>query len=190
MSTSTNKLPFHKYMGFPAFVGVQAAVLLTIAPFIPFTPEALGKGLMTWAVFQAWAMYFLGGATVKMAFKTMAGFIGGIIASVLLLEVGGLLSGLNSPAVAWGTVITVFFIAFLIISAERVPAIDFLPSYFIGSGAYFAIISYVQRPDSVGTSAWYFQIAGPLLIAAVVGLFFGWMTVKYKVWFDSRFQTS
>ena len=68
MSKNENSVPFHKFMGFPAFVGLQAMILLTIAPFIPFTPEAMGKGLLTWVVFQAWAMYFLGGATIKNGF--------------------------------------------------------------------------------------------------------------------------
>ena len=188
MGKKKNTIPFHKFMGFPAFVGVQAAALLIIAPFIPFTPEALGKGLMTWAVFQAWAMYFLGGATINMAFKTMAGYVGGIIASVILIELGGVFSGLNTPAVAWGTVLVVFFVAFLIISADRVPSINFLPSYFIGSGAYFAIMTYVPRPESIGAYTWYFQVAVPLLISAAAGLIFGWGTVYFKTWFDSKIK--
>ena len=186
MSKNSNSLPFHKFMGFPAFVGLQAVILLTIAPFIPFTPEAMGAGLLTWAAFQAWAMYFLGGATINMAFKTMAGYIGGIIASVILIELGGAFSALDGRNVAWGTVLAVFFVAFLIISADRVPSINFLPSYFIGSGAYFAIITYVQRPDDAGHYLWYLQVAVPLLIASLIGLAFGWVTVYFKTWFDSK----
>jgi len=186
MSKKSDSLPFHKFMGFPAFVGLQAVVLLTIAPFIPFTPEAMGAGLLTWAAFQAWAMYFLGGATIKMAFKTIAGYIGGIIASVILIELGGAFSALDGRVVAWGTVLAVFFVAFLIISADRVPAINFLPSYFIGSGAYFAIISYVQRPDGTDPYLWYIHVAVPLLIASVAGLAFGWVTVYFKTWFDAK----
>ena len=186
MSKKRNTIPFHKFMGFPAFVGLQAMVLLTIAPFIPFTPAAIGTGLLVWAAFQAWAMYFMGGATVKMAFKIFAGYVGGIIASVVLFKLGGLFSGLDGTTVAWGTVLAVFFVAFLIISAERVPSIDFLPSYFIGAGAYFAIISYVQRPDSVGEYLWYFQVAIPLLISVAIGLLFGWCTVYFRVWYDAR----
>lgn len=186
MSKKKNTLPFHKFMGFPAFVGLQAVILLTIAPFIPFTPLAMGKGLLVWAAFQAWAMYFLGGGTINMAFKTMAGYVGGIIASVILIELGGVFSGLNGSTVAWGTVLAVFFVAFLIISTDRIPSINFLPSYFIGSGAYFAIITYVQRPDSIGVYSWYLQVAVPLLIAAIIGLVFGWCTVVFKVWFDSK----
>jgi hypothetical protein len=186
MSNNTTPLPFYKFIGFPAFVGLQAMILLAIAPFIPFTPAAMGKGLLTWVVFQSWAMYFMGGGTVKMAVKTFAGYVGGIIASVILVKLGGLFSGINGSTVAWGTVVAVFFVAFLIICAERVPAIDFLPSYFIGSGTYFAIITYVQRPDSVGEFAWYLQVAVPVLISAVAGFIFGWVTVYFRVWFDSK----
>ncbi len=190
MSKNTNTLPFYKFAGFPAFVGVQAVILLTIAPFIPFTPAAMGAGLLTWAAFQAWAMYFLGGGTINMAFKTFAGYIGGIIASVILIELGGVFSGLDSTTVPWGSVLSVFFVAFAIISADRVPSINFLPSYFIGSGAYFAIISYVQRPDLTGVYEWYFQVAVPLLIAVVIGLFFGYCTVYFKTCFDSKVKIS
>ena len=190
MSEKPKILPFHKFIGFPAFVGLQAMILLTIAPFIPFTPEAMGKGLLTWVVFQAWAMYFMGGATISMALKTLAGYVGGIIASVILIKLGGLFSGINGSTVAWGTVVAVFFVAFLIISAERVPSINFLPSYFIGSGTYFAIISYVQRPGSTGEYAWYFQIAIPVLISVVAGLFFGWITVYFRIWFDSKVKAN
>ena len=190
MSNSTNTLPFYKFAGFPVFVGVQATILLIIAPFIPFTPAAMGAGLLTWAAFQAWAMYFLGGATINMAFKTFAGYVGGIIASIILIELGGIFGGLDGARVPWGTVLAVFFVAFLIISAERVPSINFLPSYFIGSGAYFAIISYVQRPDSAGAYEWYFQVAVPLLISVVIGLVFGWCTVFFRIWFDSRVKSN
>jgi hypothetical protein len=190
MSKNPNPLPFYKFMGFPAFVGVQAVILLTMAPFIPFTPAALGAGLLTWAAFQAWAMYFLGGATINMALKTFAGYVGGIIASVILIELGGLFGGMDGSRVAWGTVLAVFFVAFLIISAERVKSINFLPAYFIGSGAYFAILSYVQRPEAVGAYAWYFQVAVPLLISVVIGLIFGWVTVYFRVWFDSKVKVA
>lgn len=184
MSKNTNTQPFFKFAGFPAFVGVQAVILLILAPFIPFTPAAMGKGLLTWCVFQAWAMYFMGGATINMALKTFAGYVGGIIASVVLIKLGGLLSGIDGVNVAWGTVVAVFFVAFSIICAERVQSINFLPSYFIGSGAYFAIITYVQRPESVGEYAWYFQVAVPFLISVIFGLLFGWVTVYFRVWYD------
>lgn len=188
MSINSNTQPFSQFIGFPVFVGVQAFILLTMAPFIPFTPAAMGSGLLSWAAFQAWAMYFMGGATVNMALKTFAGYIGGIIASVVLIELGGLLKGLNGPTITWGTSLVVFFVAFLIICAERVPSINFLPSYFIGSGAYFAIVTYVQRPDSVGVYSWYFQVAVPLLISVVIGLLFGWCTVYFRVWYDARLK--
>ncbi|SHE35097.1 Protein of unknown function [Mariniphaga anaerophila] len=186
MKEKSNTIPFHKFMGFPAFVGLQAMLLLIIAPFVPFTPEAMGKGLLVWSAFQAWAMYFMGGCTIKMAIKTMVGYIGGIIASVILIELGGLFGSLNTSAVAWGGVVAVSFVAFLIIPADRVPAINFLPSYFIGSGAYFAIITYVQAPVTVGAYSWYFQVAVPLLVSAVLGLVFGWATVTFKLWFDAK----
>jgi hypothetical protein len=190
MSNNTNIQPFTKFMGFPAFVGVQAMILLTVAPFIPFTPAAMGKGLLTWVVFQAWAMYFMGGANITMALKTFAGYVGGIIASVVLIKLGGLFSGINGTNVAWGTVVAVFFVAFFIISADRVPSINFLPSYFIGSGTYFAIISYVHRPETVGEYAWYIQVAVPVLISVVFGLVFGWVTVYFKVWYDNKVKVN
>ena len=78
-------MPFSKFIVFPIFVAFQAALLMLLAPYIKIGPESIGgPGLIAWVTFQAWAMYFLGGCTVKMAGKTAIGYAGGIIASIAL----------------------------------------------------------------------------------------------------------
>jgi hypothetical protein len=87
-------MPFSKFIVLPIFVAVQAALLMLLAPFIKIGPESIGgPGLVTWISFQAWAMYFMGGCTVKMAGKTVIGYAGGIIASVVIFTLIGVFAG-------------------------------------------------------------------------------------------------
>lgn len=53
-----------KYFPIALFIGVQAAVLQAIDQLIcaGVSPLVAGGG---WISFQAWAMYFLGGCTIK-----------------------------------------------------------------------------------------------------------------------------
>ncbi|MCD6393864.1 MAG: hypothetical protein J7M40_10185 [Planctomycetes bacterium] len=70
-------MPFSRFIVFPIFVAAQAASMMLVAPFIKVGPESIGgPALMTWIAFQAWAMYFLGGCTIKMAGKTAIGYAG------------------------------------------------------------------------------------------------------------------
>ena len=65
-------MPFSKFIVFPIFVAFQAATMMILTPYIKIGPESIGgPALITWISFQAWAMYFLGGCTVKMAGKTV-----------------------------------------------------------------------------------------------------------------------
>ena len=42
-----------------------------------------------------------------------------------------------------------FIVVIFVISMERVPGLDFVPSYFIGAGVYFALFTYLKKPDEV-----------------------------------------
>ncbi|MCX6868935.1 MAG: DUF1097 family protein, partial [Verrucomicrobia bacterium] len=88
----------------PLFIAFQAFTMMVIAPFIPGADKVLlgAPGLITWIAFQAWAMYFLAGCTPKMGAKTFAGYAGGILASIAIFELNGVLSSLNSAPIPWG----------------------------------------------------------------------------------------
>jgi hypothetical protein len=184
-------MPFGKYILIPIFIAFQAFTLMAIAPFFPGTPKEMGAGLVTWISFQAWAMYFLAGCTPKMGLKTFVGYLGGIVASVAIFELGfHVFGGLNGAAggTAWGLYLAVFIVVIFVISAEKVPGIDFVPSYFLGAGVFFALMSYLKPPDGVQalSGSWYGTLALPEMIACAVGLAYGWWTVTVKTWYVAK----
>lgn len=180
-------MSFKQFIVIPVFIAFQAFTMMLIAPFIPLTGvDAGGPGLVTWIAFQAWAMYFLGGCNVKMAGKTILGYLGGIIASVAIFELAGVFAGMNSATTPWGLYAAVFVVVIPVICVERIPGFDFVPAYFIGAGVYFALFTYLQKPEDVAKYAWYVNLAMPEMVACVIGLAYGWCTVKARTWYEGK----
>jgi len=184
-------MPFGKYIIIPLFIAFQAFSMMFLQRYIPGTHEALAKGgpgLITWISFQAWAMYFLAGCTPKMGLKTLVGYLGGIIASVAIFELAGAFSSLNAPngGHMWGLYLAVFIVVVFVISAEKVPGIDFVPSYFLGAGVFFALMTYVAKPEPLSKWAWYGQVTMTEMVACAIGLIYGWWTVTFKTWYVAK----
>ncbi|MBE0536006.1 MAG: DUF1097 domain-containing protein [Phycisphaerae bacterium] len=174
-------MPFRKFIVFPIFVALQAAVLMLIAPYIKIGPESIGgPGLIGWVAFQAWAMYFLAGCNLKMAGKTAVGYFLGIVASVAIFELAGLLSGAMGGY--WGTALAVFFVVIPVMCLEKIPIANFIPAIFVGAGVFFAF-AYMHK---AGTMAQYIEIAVPEMIACIVGLIFGWITVTFRTNYEKK----
>ena len=67
------KMSFGTYIVIPIVIALQAVTMMILPPYVSLTGTvADAAGLITWISFQAWAMYFLGGCTIKMAAKTLA----------------------------------------------------------------------------------------------------------------------
>lgn len=183
-------MPFRKFIIIPLFIAFQAFTMMLIAPFVPFTNLPVGgTGLITWIAFQAWAMYFMAGCTVKMGLKTLAGYLGGIIASIAIFELAGVFSKLNCAGTPWGLYLAVFIVVIFVISCQRVPGIDFVPSYFVGAGVFFALMTYLPKPADVGHYAWYLQLTIPEMVACISGLIYGWVTVLFQGWYEAKVKT-
>jgi hypothetical protein len=184
-------MPFHKFIIIPVFVAFQAFTMMLIAPFIPFTNLPVGgPGLITWIAFQSWAMYFMAGCTVKTGLKTLVGYLGGIIASVAIFELGGAFSSLNSASTPWGLYLAVFVVVVPVISCQRVPGLDFVPSYFVGAGVFFALMTYQPKPAELTQYAWYAKAAIPEMVACVSGLVYGWITVWFQSWYEAKIKAA
>ena len=181
-------MTLNKFIPIPLFIAVQALILMIIAPFIPGANKVLlgAPGLITWIAFQAWAMYFLAGCTPKMAAKTFAGYVGGILASIAIFETAGALSCLNTASVSWGLNLAVFLVVIPIILMERIPGLDFIPAWFVGAGVYFALMTHGGKPADMSTAGWYGTAALAELIACAIGLLFGWGTVTVRVWYTNK----
>jgi len=176
-------MSFAQFIIIPVFISFQAFAMMLIAPWIPGTSEALGGSLLTWISFQAWAMYFLAGCTIKTGLKTLAGYACGILASIAIFELGDLLVANVSPY--WGYPVAVFIVVIFVISAEKVPGINFIPSWFIGAGVFFAFVggAYLKEPVEHAVAG-YATIAVPELIGCAVGLIFGYVTVEFRTRYE------
>jgi hypothetical protein len=180
-------MTFGQYLPIPIFIAFQAFCMMLMAPFIPGNSESVGgPGLMAWVAFQAWAMYFLAGCTVTMGLKTLVGYLGGIVASVAIFELGGVFAGLNTST-AWGLYLAVFIVVIAVISAEKVPGLNFVPSWFLGAGVFFALATFGKKPDDLSVYGWYVKLGVPELIACAVGLVFGYVTVAFRKSYEARF---
>ena len=172
-------MPFSKFIVFPIFVAFQAASMILLAPYIKVGPESIGgPALMAWVAFQAWAMYFLAGCSIKMAAKTVIGYAGGIIASIVIFELAGVFAG--GIGGYWGTALAVFFVVIPLMCVERVEILNFVPAWFVGAGVFFAFAG-MHKAD---TMAKYMEIAAPEMIACIIGLFYGYCTVAFRTWYE------
>ncbi len=172
-------MPFSKFIVFPIFVAFQAASMMLLAPFIKVGPESIGgPALVAWVSFQAWAMYFLAGCTIKTAGKTAIGYAGGIIASIAIFKLTGVFAGVMGGY--WGLALAVFLVVIPLMCVERVEILNFVPAWFIGAGVFFALAG-MHKAD---TMAKYMEIAVPEMIACVTGLFYGYCTVAFRTWYE------
>ena len=179
-------MPLKTFMIIPIFVAAQATSMMLLAPYIPGTPSAVGTGLLAWVGFQAWATYFMAGCTPKMGAKVVVAYLGGIIASVAIFELAALFSGLNAGTTLWGLYLAVFLVVIPVIAAERIPGLDFVPGYFVGAGAYFALMAYVPKPEAAGKMEWYVQLAIPVMVACLMGVVYGWITVAIRTAYEKK----
>ena len=175
-------MPFRKFIVFPIFVAFQAAIMMIITQQIKISgPESIGgPGLITWIAFQSWAMYFLGGCTLKMAGKTIIGYACGIIASIAIFTLNGFLCKFLPGTVALP--LTVFIVVIPIMCAEKVAILNFIPAWFMGAAVFFAL----QFMSGAGTMSEYAAIAVPEMIACVTGLAFGYGTVSFRTWYEKK----
>jgi energy-converting hydrogenase Eha subunit B len=128
-------------------------------------------------------MYFLAGCSIKMALKVLAGYAGGIVASIAIFELGDVLAGNADLGGYRGYALAVLIVVVPVIAMERVPGFNFIPSWFIGAGVFFAFMGLKGLEHN---AAVYTNVAVPELAACVVGLVFGWITVTFRVWYEKK----
>ena len=174
-------MSFAKFFPISLFIAAQAAIMMIIEPRLKF---------VSWISFQAWAMYFLAGCNIKMGIKTFVGYFMGIVASVAIMEGAGFFGGMGIgsatvPANLW---LSVFAVVVLVICSEKVPGIDFIPAWFIGAGVFFGLMNLDNFPDTAKQIDKYIQSSGKLMWSAAMGLFFGYVTVTFRTWYEKKFM--
>lgn len=162
----------------PMMIAVLACILQIVDQTIAagFFPE--GNTGFGWISFQAWAMYFLAGCTLKGGIRSLIGYILGIAASIAIMKLAGVLGGLGFFAAPIAILIVVIPVIFL----ERAPDLfNFVPAIFVGAGVYFGFMNYVSGES--------FIAAGVTETAyCLIGLMFGWVTVTLRGAYEKALQ--
>ncbi|MEE8450591.1 MAG: DUF1097 domain-containing protein, partial [Thermoguttaceae bacterium] len=174
------KMSFGTFIVIPIVIALQAVTMMILTPYVPLLGTVDGaSGLITWISFQAWAVYFLAGCTPKMGVKALLGYAGGIVASIAIFELAGLFGGWFPGLVVaphnWALYLAVFPVVVVVIAMEKVPGLDFVPSYFVGAGVFFALCTYFPQPEGAAPDLYarcarYGTLAGSELVACAIGL--------------------
>lgn len=198
-------MSFGKFIVIPILLGVQAAILMLIAKYVPGSTQAVGgPGLLVFVAFQAWAVYFAAGCTPKNGVKVVLAYASGILASIAIMVMGDklavMIGGAETPNFYIAYAVAVFIIVIPAISLERVPMFDFIPGLFIGSGMFFAIMTLggtVDIVDGIATKipinhdlAGFTSVAIPEMIGCIVGQIFGFITVLWRGAYEAKVKTA
>lgn len=163
-------MKFSRFIVIPIIIATLAALLQVVDQLIAKTPFFSEWNGFAWISFQAWALYFLAGCTVKGGVRTLLSWIAGIIGSILIMKLGGSLSALGF----WAVPLALLILVIPVICLERVPWFDFIPGLFVGAGAYFAMMGYIVTDGS------FCKGAVVALTYCVIGLVFGYITVLLR----------
>jgi len=172
-------MSFKQFFPIPVVIAVLATSLMVLDLF------KVPPYLHPWITFQAWAMYFMAGCTLKGGGRVMLGYLGGAVASVAIIELAGVFGGWGFGQAA--LLVAVFIVVVPVISAERVPGFNFVPSWFVGAGVFFGIMT-LKQDWPAGASKWAnYGLAGTyLMVSCAVGMVFGVVTVafrsRYEAW--------
>ena len=153
---------FAKYLPHPGIIACLAFICIYGCTFAP-------AYLVSWAIFQTWALYFIAGATPKAGLRAMVCYMLGVLASVLIFWLAGQLGGSNPVVAVVGALVT-----FTVICMEKAPYVNYIPAYFIGAGSYFALTT-INGGKVAPTT----QIV-VMLITCLAGSLLGYATVVFR----------
>ncbi len=158
---------------FPISVGIAVlAFFLVLINLGASKCPNYGQYFILWVAFQTWAMYFMAGCTLQGGVKVLLGYVGGITASIGVLALNSFLMGVIGADMALPVAVLILVIP--IICFERVPMFDFIPAWFVGSGAFFALIT-IRGLGPVGVA--HLEAMGAELFSCFIGICFGIATV-------------
>ncbi len=163
-------MPFLKFLPHAAIIAVLGALMNFLDQSFSF--------VYTWIGFIAWACYFFNGGTVTKGINVFLCWIGGVLASVIIVHLGTYLSSSTGSSLI-GFPVAVFCIAFCIILFEKLPRLDVIPAWFIGSGCFFGL----------HTGDYAVSIPG-VLVSCILGLLFGYLSIVFRTAYGARVAES
>jgi len=167
---------FKKFIVIPVFIAILAASFIVIDQLLnPLMPIA-DKGGFGWVTFQAWAMYFLAGCTIKGGVRTFLGYIMGILAAVSIIYLVGIFGSTGF----WALPLAVLVIVVPMCAVERAPSLfDFVPALFVSSAVFFAFGK--LYPNATMTSS-----AITILTYCAIGMIYGVVTVSLRTIYENK----
>ena len=168
-------MDFKKFIIIPVYIAVLAAAFIVLDQVIkPYMPIADNKGF-GWVTFQAWAMYFMAGCTVKGGARTFLGYALGVLSAILIIELAGLVGSTGF----WAVPIAVLVMVIPMCSMERAHSlIDFVPAIFVSSAVYFAFTQ-IYPATTTRTS-----IAITILAYCAIGMILGYVTIRIRAAYE------
>lgn len=173
-------MDFKKFIVLPVFIGFLACTFVALDQWISgFLPIEGNKGF-GWVTFQAWAMYFMAGGTLKGGARTFLGYGMGILSAILIIKLAGVLGA----AGFWAVPLAVFVIVIPMCSMERAHALlDFVPALFVSSAVFFA---FTQLYPTAGFGPY----ALVILLYCAIGMLYGFVTVTCRGWYEKKVAKS
>jgi hypothetical protein len=169
-------MDFKKFIVIPVFIAFLASAFIVIDQLIsPYMPILANKGF-GWVTFQAWAMYFLAGCTVKGGARTFLGYVLGILSAILIIKLAGILGSTGF----WAVPLAVLVMVIPMCSMERAHSlIDFVPAIFVSSAVFFAFGQIY--PETTMTSS-----AITILVYCAIGMILGYITVRLRTAYEKK----
>jgi hypothetical protein len=177
-----------KFVVIPLIVGVLAFTIQLVDQHLLYSLMPVSNTGLCWIAFQAWAVYFLAGCNIKGGIKALIGYVVGITASILIMNMAGWFACLGE---FFNVALAVGLVAFCLIFFERTTWFNLIPSMFIGAGAYFAFMSYVVAPSdpNAGYSICEFLNAAiSELVYCVLGLTYGFITIALRTAYEKSLK--
>ena len=168
-------MDFKKFIVIPVYIAILAAGFIVLDQLIsPYMPIADNKGF-GWVTFQAWAMYFMAGCTVKGGARTFLGYVLGVLSAILIIELAGVLSSTGF----WMVPLAVLVMVIPMCSMERAHSlIDFVPAIFVSSAVYFAFTQ-IYPATTTRTS-----MAVTILVYCGIGMILGYITISIRMAYE------
>jgi len=168
-------MDFKKFIVIPVYIAILAAGFIVLDQLIsPYMPIADNKGF-GWVTFQAWAMYFMAGCTVKGGARTFLGYVLGVLSAILIIELAGVLGSTGF----WAVPLAVLVMVIPMCSMERAHSlIDFVPAIFVSSAVYFAFTQ-IYPATTTKTS-----MAVTILVYCGIGMILGYITISIRTAYE------
>ena len=169
-------MDFKKFIFIPVFIAFLASAFIVIDQLLsPYMPIADNKGF-GWVTFQAWAMYFLAGCTVKGGIRTFLGYVLGILSAIIIIYLAGIFGSTGF----WAVPLAVLVMVIPMCSMERAHSlIDFVPAIFVSSAVYFAF-GQIYPAATTGSKAI------TILVYCAIAMILGYVTIYLRAAYEKK----